>query len=107
MAKYEIHIMESLPGVLGNRRNDIYSRGTGNKGQILVGTGTKAILGNMEHKKTNFDSWGTGKQAYLFQGNKGTVIPLGGSHKRSNFQTIHQVVCLFIRLSTRHIKLCL
>ena len=62
-----------------------------------------AILGNMEHKKTNFDSWGTGKKVYLFQGNKGTVIPLGGSHKRSNFQSIHQFVCLFIRLSTRHI----
>ena len=31
------------------------------------------------------------------------VIPLGGSHKRSNFQTIHQFVCQFIRLSTRHI----
>ena len=107
MAKYDIHIMESLPGVLGNRGNDIYSRGTGNKGQTLVEQDTKAILGNMEHKKTIFDSWGTGKQAYLFQENKGTVIPLGGSHKRSNFQTFHQFVCLFIRPSTRHTKLCL
>ena len=69
--------------------------------------GTKTILGIMEHKKTIFDSWGTGKQANLFQGNKGTGIPLGGSHKRFNFQTIHQFVCLFIRLSTRHIKWCL
>ena len=108
MAKYDIHIMESLPGVLGNRGNDIYSRGTGNKGHILSGTdGTKAILGIMEHNKTIFDSWGTGKQAYLFQGNKGTIIPLGGSHKRSDFQTNHQFVCLFIRLPTRHIKWCL
>ena len=79
----------------------------GTKVKFWVEEGTKAILGNMEHKKTIFDSWGTGKQAYLFQGNKGTVIPLGGSHKRSNFQTIHQFVCLFIRLSTRHIKWCL
>ena len=54
--------------------------------------GTKAILGNMEHKKTIFDSRGTGKQAFLFQGNEETVIPIGGSHKRSNFQTIHQFV---------------
>ena len=75
MAKYDIYIMESLPGVLGNRGNDIYSRGTGNEGQTLVEQDTKAILGNMEHKKTIFDSWGTGKQAYLFQENKGTVIP--------------------------------
>ena len=28
---------------------------------ILVEQGTKAILGNMDHKKTIFDSWGTGK----------------------------------------------
>ena len=56
MAKYDIHIMESLPGVLGNRGNDIYSRRTGNKGQILVEQDTKAILGNLEHKKTIFDS---------------------------------------------------
>ena len=81
------------------------SRGTGNKGQILIGTGYKGNIGNMKHKKTIFDSLGTGKQAYLIQGNKGTVISTGGSHKRSNFQTIHQFVCLFIRLSTRHIKL--
>ena len=107
MAKYDIHITYSLPGLLGNRGNDIYSRGTGNKVQILSGTGYKGNIWNMEHKKTIFDSFGTGKQADLFQGNKGTVIPLGGSHKRSNFQTIHQFVCLFIRLSTRHIKLCL
>ena len=61
MAKYDIHIMESLPGALGNRGNDIYSRGTWIKGQILSGTGYKAILGNMESKKTIFDSWGTRK----------------------------------------------
>ena len=106
MAKYDIHIMESLPDALGNRGNDIYSRGTGNKGQILSGTGYKCNIGNMEHKKTIFDSWGTGKKTYLFQGNKGAVIPLGGSHKRYNFQTIRQCVCLFIRLSTRHTLNC-
>ena len=48
MAKSDIHIMESLPGVLGNRGNDIYSRGTGNKGQILSGTGYKGDIG--EHR---------------------------------------------------------
>ena len=107
MAKYDNHITLSLPGVFRHRGNDIYSRGTGNKGHILSGTGYNGNIGNKEHKKTIFDSLGTGKQAYLFQGNKGTVIPLGGSYKRSNFQTIHLFVCLFIRLSTRHIKLCL
>ena len=45
MAIYDIHIMESLPGVLGNRRNDIYTRGTGQKGQILSGIGYKGNIG--------------------------------------------------------------
>ena len=45
MAKYDIHIMESLPGVLGNWRNDICSRGMGKKGQILSGTGYKGNIG--------------------------------------------------------------
>ena len=79
----------------------------GTKVKFIVEQDTKAILGNMEHKKTIFDSWGTGKQEYLFQGHKGTVIPLGGSYKRSNFKTIHQFVCLFTRLSIHHINLCL
>ena len=48
MAKYDIHIMESLPGVLGNRGNYIYSRGTGNKGQILSGTGYKGNIGGKQ-----------------------------------------------------------
>ena len=55
MAKYDIHIMESLPGVL----DGIYSRGIGNKGHFS-GTGYK---GNIGEHGTIFDSWGTGKQA--------------------------------------------
>ena len=46
MAKYDIHIMESLLGVLGNRGNDIYSRATGNKGHIMSGTGYKGNIGD-------------------------------------------------------------
>ena len=103
MAKYDIHIMESLPWVWETGEMTFIPGEQGTKVTFWVEQGTKAILGIMEHKKTIFDSWGTGKQAYLFQGNKGTVIPLGGSHKRSNFQTSHQFVCLFIRLSTCHI----
>ena len=45
IAKYDIHIMEYLPGVLRNRGNGIYSRGTGNKGQILSGTEYKGNIG--------------------------------------------------------------
>ena len=68
---------EALPGVLGNRGKRVFISGEqGNKGQIL--RGTKTILGNREHKKTNFDFWGTGEQANLFQGNKGTSTPWEG-----------------------------
>ena len=45
MAKYDINIIESLPGVWRNRGNDIYSRGTGKKGQIFSGTGYKGNIG--------------------------------------------------------------
>ena len=109
MAKYGIHIWSSSQGFWETGENDIYPRGTRNKGQILSETGYKDNIGelNVEHNKTIFDSWGTGKQAYLFQGDNEMAIPLGGSNKRSNFQTNHQFVCLFIRLSTRPIKLCL
>ena len=37
--------MESLPGALGKWRNEIYSRGTGKKCQILSGTGYKGNIG--------------------------------------------------------------
>ena len=77
------------------------------KFKFWVEQGTRQYWGTWNIRKTIFDSWETRNQAYLFQGNKGTVLHLGGSHKRSNFQTIYQFVCLFIRLSTRHIKLCL
>ena len=60
MAKYYIHIMESLPGVLGNRGNDIYSRGTGNKGQILSVTGYKGNIG--EHGTLEKQFWILGEQ---------------------------------------------
>ena len=45
MAKYDTYIMESLPRVFGNMGNGIYTRGTGNKGQILSGTGYKGNIG--------------------------------------------------------------
>ena len=61
-----ITISQALPGGggggLGTGENGIYFKG--NKGQILMGT--KTLLGNREHKKTNFRFWGIGEQANLF-----------------------------------------
>ena len=68
--------MESLQGVLGNSGNDIYSRGTGNKGQILSGTGYKAILGNMEYKKTILGE--QGNKPIYFRGTSERLSPYEG-----------------------------
>ena len=63
MAKYDIHIMELLPGFLGNRQNDIYSRGTGKK------------RSNFEWNRVQRQYWGTWNVRKQFsilgeQGNK-------------------------------------
>ena len=75
MAQYDIHIMESLQWVWGNRGNDIYSRGTGNKCQFLVEQGTKAIFGNMEHKKNNFRFLGNREISIFISGEQGNGYP--------------------------------
>ena len=65
---------ETLPGVLGNRGTRAYFSGeqrSKNKGN----RGTKAILGNREHRKSTFCFWGTGDKGHLFQENKGTGTP--------------------------------
>ena len=65
---------EALPGVLGKRGNRaVISGEQGNKGQIL--RGTKTILGNREHKKTNFRFLGNRGTSQFIQGNKGTGTP--------------------------------
>ena len=75
--RVSVFFSEALQGVLGNRGNKAFISGEqGNKGQIL--RGTKTILGNREHKKTNFRFWGTGEQANIFQGNNGTGTPWEG-----------------------------
>ena len=52
MAKYGIHIMESLPGVFGKQGKMTFIPGEqGTKVKFSVEQSTKAILGNMEHKK--------------------------------------------------------
>ena len=73
-----------------------------NKGQILRERGTKTILGNREHKKTNF-RFGGGGQANLFQGYIGTGIPKRGPHLyrvghsifRSSMSEITKLIRLF------------
>ena len=75
MAKYEIHIMESLSGVLGNRRNDIYSRGTGNKDQILSGRGYKGNIGEHGTYENNFRFLGNRETSLFISGEQGDGYP--------------------------------
>ena len=75
MAKYDIHIMESLPGVLGNRQNDNYSKGTGNKGQILSGTGYKGNIGEHGTQENNFRFLGNRETSLFISGEQGNGYP--------------------------------
>ena len=66
--------------------------------------GTKAILGNREHRKSRFWFWGTGDKGHLFQGNKGTGTP--PPPKASSPCDVHghthtAVLCILCVFSTR------
>ena len=75
MAKYDIHILETLSGVLGNRGNDIYSRGTGNKGQILSGTGYKGNIGEHRTLENNFRLLGNRETSLFISRGQGNGYP--------------------------------
>ena len=75
MAHFDIHIMESLPGVLGNRGNDIYSRGTENKCQILSGTGYKGNIGEHGTQENNFRFLRTRKTSPFISEEQGNGYP--------------------------------
>ena len=104
MAKYDIHIMESLAGVLETEEMVLFQGNREQRSHFEWNRLQGQYWGSWNIKKNNFRFLGNRETILLFQGNKGTVIPLRGSHKRSDFQTIQYFVCLFIRLSTRHIK---
>ena len=82
--KFQTLTLRPSQGFWGTGEKGILSRGTGEqKPNFERKRGTKTILGNREHKNTNFrflGNRGTGEQAILFQGNKGTGTPLGGPH---------------------------
>ena len=74
---------EALPGVLGNRGKGYLFQGKREQRSNFEGNrGTKTILGNREHKKTNFRFWGnrgTSQFSSREQGNR--YPPLGGPYK--------------------------
>ena len=83
-------IPEAFPGVLGNRGKEAFI--LEEQMQIFVGNrGTKTILGNREHKKTNFRFLGTRGTNQLISGELGNKYPsLGGPHSDVNFIFITQ-----------------
>ena len=65
---------EALPGVLGNK--GIYFRETGEQRPNFEGNrGTKTILGNREHKKTNFRFLGNMGTSQFISGEQGNKYP--------------------------------
>ena len=70
--------LRGLPRGFGEQGIKVISfRGTGEQRPNFEGNrGTKTILENREHKKTNFRYFGTGEQANLFHGSNGTGPPL-------------------------------
>ena len=73
------HYSNKALEVLGNRgTRACISGGQGNTCIKMRGTGTKAILGNREHRKQDFWFGGTGEQSNLFRGEKGTGTPRKG-----------------------------
>ena len=89
---HHTHHFRGPPGGFGEQGNKgIYFRGTGEQRPNFEGNrGTKAILGNREHRKQIFNFWGTGEQANLFQGNKGTGTPPGRASLSSD-PTLHLI----------------
>ena len=73
-------LKEALPEVLGNSGK----RGTGEQMSNFEGNGgTKTILGNREHKKTNFRFLGNRGTSQFILGEQGNRYPppLGGPPK--------------------------
>ena len=75
---------EALPGVLGNRGKRAFI--SGEQWPNLEGNrGTKTILGNREHKKTNFRFLGNRGTSQFISGEQ--VPPLGGPQEYTSTTT--------------------
>ena len=62
-------------------KKGIYFSGTREQMSNFEGNrGTKTILGNREHKKTNFRFWGNRETSQFISGEQGNRYPLGGPH---------------------------
>ena len=59
----------------GKQGNDIYSRGTWNKGQILSGTWYKCNIGEHETSENNFRFLGNRETSLFISGEQGNGYP--------------------------------
>ena len=97
-------LLEALPGVLGNRKPGIYFRGTREQRPSFEGNrGTKTILGNREHKKTNFRFLGNRGTSQFISGEQGNRYPPPPPERASYFDNarlffvfLFFVFCLFV-----------
>ena len=65
---------EALPGVLGNRGKRVFISGE-QRPNFEGNRGTKTILGNREHKKTNFRFLGNRGTSQFISGEQGNRYP--------------------------------
>ena len=68
--------VEALPGVLGNRGNMAFISGE-QRPNFEGSKGTKTILGNREHSKTNFRFLGNRGTSQFISGEQGNRYPPG------------------------------
>ena len=74
-------LLRPSQGFWGTGENGIYFRGTGEQRPNFEGNrGTKTILGNREHKKTNFQFLGNRGTSQFISREQGNRYPLGGPH---------------------------
>ena len=74
---------EALPGVLGNRGTSAFISGE-QRPNFEGNRGTKTILGNREHKKTNFRFLGNrGTSQFFFKGTREQVPPWEGLNSKT------------------------
>ena len=99
-------IQRPSQGFLGTRgKKGIYFRGTGEQRQNFEGNrGTKTILGNREHKKTNFRFLGNRGTSQFISGEQGNWYPpppLGGPQ----YNIFYSALNIYNNVNSLHKKL--
>ena len=90
-----LDMMRPSRGFGGTGERGIYFRGTGEQMSNFEGNrGTKTILENREHKKTNFRFLGNRGTSQFISGEQGIRYPPGRASMMLFCQEKHHVLCV-------------